>query len=52
MPIRILSITFVLAFAPALASAECPWDHKSTSTCAEGQVLDADKGVCVDQATS
>jgi len=53
MTYRTFLAAAVLALAPALASAECGWDHKiNASQCGEGQTFDTATGTCVDRSTS
>ncbi|MFD0981364.1 MULTISPECIES: hypothetical protein [Tropicimonas] len=54
MRLKTTLAALALAALPAVAVAECSWDHsnKSATTCPEGSVLDSTTGSCVKQTTS
>lgn len=54
MRLKTTLAALALAALPAVAVAECSWQHmkESATTCPEGSVLDATTGACVKQTTS
>lgn len=54
MRLKTTIAALALAAMPAVAIAECGWQHtkESAATCPEGTALNAETGVCEKQTTS